>query len=256
MTKAKQKEPAQPDVESDSTAQAAPDEQSLADNSADPSVTAAEALAKAKKTGTITAELMTRPSFMAAHTAMSFVPSSMQAYGPPSMVTMFDAFIKDVKKVVEGDMTSPEAMLFSQAMSLSSIYNECASQAALNLGSRSALPAAEALMRMALKAQAQCTQTLRVLGELKAPKSVAFIKQQNNAAGPQQVNNGPVTQGAAPARAHESEETQPATNELLTDSRDEQNAATLDTGATGRAGRENQPMEAVGAVDGTNHQGR
>lgn len=210
-----------------------------------------EALAKAKEAGAITADLMTRPSFMAAHTAMSYVPGSMAAYGAANMVTMYHEFRKEVTKVTEGDMSGPEAMLFSQAMSLSSIYNECASQAALNLGSRSALPAAEALMRMALKAQAQCTQTLRVLGELKAPKSVAFIKQQNNAAGPQQVNNGPVTQGAAPARAHESEETQPATNELLTDERDSQHAANLDTGATSRAGRENQALETVGAVDRT-----
>ena len=144
-------------------------------------------------------------------------------------------------------MTTPEAILISQALSLSSIYNECASQAALNLGTRSSLPAAEALMRMALKAQAQCTQTLRVLGELKNPRAPAtFVKQQNNAAGPQQVNNGPVTQGA---HAHGEQETSVTTNELLTDNREEQHATTLDIRATGRASRENQTLEAVGAVD-------
>jgi len=103
-------------------------------------------------------------------------------------------------------------------------------------------------MRMALKAQAQCTQTLRVLGELKAPKSVSFIKQQNNAAGPQQVNNGPVTQGT---RAHESEDGQKQTSELLTDEREAQDAATLDSGATSRAGRKDPTVETMGAVDGT-----
>lgn len=211
---------------------------------------APEALAKAKETGAITADLMTRPSFMAAHTAMSFIPDSMKAYGPARIVPMYGEFHKRVKDVCEGDMTTPEALLAAQAMSLNSIYNECAQLAGLNIANR--LPQAEVLLRMALKAQAQCTQTLRVLGELKAPRSVAFIKQQNNAAGPQQVNNAPVTQGAAPARAHESEETQPATNELLTDERDSQHAAKLDTGATGRAGRENQALETVGAVDRTN----
>lgn len=231
MTKAKRKESAQPPLESDSAVQ-------VADERAETE--------KQMKRGAITAQLMTRPSFMAAHTAMSFVPESMKAYGPANMVNMFEQFQSTAKKVVEGDMTTPEAILISQAMSLGSIYNECASQAALNLGTRSSLPAAEALMRMALKAQAQCTQTLRVLGELKSPKAVAFIKQQNNAAGPQQVNNGPVTQGA---HAHGEQETSVTTNELLTDNREDQHAATLDIRATGRASRENQTLEAVGAVD-------
>lgn len=233
MTKEKQKAPEQSQAEPDAAQQT--DEQAEKEPSLD--------------RGKITADLMTRPSFMAAHTAMSFVPDSMKAYGQANIVSMYNEFRDRVKKVCEGDMTSPEALLISQAMSLNSIYNECAQLAGLNIATR--LPQAEVLMRMALKAQAQCTQTLRVLGELKNPKVVAFIKQQNNAAGQQQVNNGPVTQGAAPARAHESEETQPATNELLTDERDSQHAANLDTGATSRAGRENQALETVGAVDRT-----
>jgi hypothetical protein len=191
----------------------------------------------------MTAKLMTRPSFMAAHTAMSFIPDSMKVYGA-HIVTMNEEYRDSCKAVVDGDMTTPEALLIAQAMSLNSIYNECASLAGMNIAER--LPKAEVLLRMALKAQAQCTQTLRVLGELKNPKAVAFIKQQNNAAGPQQVNNGPVTQGT---HAHVSEETQAATNELLTDEREAQHGATLDTGATGRAGRENQTLETVGEVN-------
>ena len=193
----------------------------------------------------MTADLMTRPSFMAAHTAMSFVPASMQVFGS-NIASMNEEFRDAVRKVCDGDMTKPEALLIAQAMSLNSIYNQCASLAGDNIATR--LPAAETLLRMALKAQAQCTQTLRVLGELKNPKAVAFIKQQNNAAGPQQVNNGAVTQGA---RAHESEETQTATNELLTDEREAQDAATLDRGTKAGAGRENQTLASVGEVDGT-----
>lgn len=192
----------------------------------------------------MTADLMVRPSFMAAHTAMSFVPESMKGFGS-NIFSMNEEFRNTVMKVVEGDMNKPEALLMAQAMSLNSIYNQCASLAGNNIGTR--LQTAEVLMRMALKAQAQCTQTLRVLGELKTPKTVAFIKQQNNAAGPQQVNNGPVTQGA-PAHAHGEKEMAVTTNELLTDKKDAQHAATLDTGATGRAGRENQTLEAVGAI--------
>jgi hypothetical protein len=220
------------------------------DDQADESNEAVDAVAleEAKKAGAITADLMTRPSFMAAHTAMSFIPDSMRNYGPANMVTMYREFRARVKAVCDGDMTTPEALLAAQAMSLNSIYNECAQLAGSKISSQH-LTAAESLMRMALKAQAQCTQTLRVLGELKAPKSVSFIKQQNNAAGNQQVNNGPVTQGAAPARAHETQEQENQTNELLTDNREAQHAATLDTGATRRAGGEDSQMETVGAID-------
>lgn len=50
----------------------------------------------------------------------------------------------------------------------------------------------ELVMRTALRAQGQCAQTLRVLGEVRNPKSVAFIKQQNVGA-VQQINNGALT---------------------------------------------------------------
>lgn len=203
-----------------------------------------ERKAKAAK---ISAQLMTRPSFMSAHTTMSFVPQSMRAYGEPAVFQMWEEVRDDIADIVKGDMALPEAMLAAQAMTLSAIFSQCASLAGDNLAKN--LPQSEALLRMALKAQAQCTQTLRVLGELKAPKTVAFIKQQNNAAGPQQVNNGPVTQGDA--RAHGEKETAGTTNELLTvtDDRESQHAATLDIRATSGAGRSNQTLEAVGAFN-------
>lgn len=189
----------------------------------------------------VTADLMTRPSFMSAHTAMNFIPDSMKAYGPANIASMYAEVRDTVKKVVEGDMTKPEALLMAQAMSLNSIYNECASVAGALL--RNNLPQAEVLLRMALKAQAQCTQTLRVLGELKNPKAVAFIKQQNNATN-QQVNNGSSAQPAAPAaRVHEESPTN--ANELL----DHHHGERLDAGAASEAGRGNQALEAVGAVD-------
>jgi hypothetical protein len=56
-----------------------------------------EATEKAKKEAKheiskITATLMTRPSFMAAHTAMSFIPDSMKAYGPANIMTMHEEY--------------------------------------------------------------------------------------------------------------------------------------------------------------------
>ncbi|CBJ42545.1 hypothetical protein [Ralstonia solanacearum] len=205
-----------------------------------------EAAEKEKKRNAskTTAKLMTRPSFMAAHTAMSFVPNSMRAYGEPGVFEMWEEHRDEIKKVaVEGDMTLPESMLMGQAMSLNAAYNWCAELAGANVGK--SLPQAEALMRMALKAQAQCAQTLRVLGELKNPKAVSFIKQQNNAAGHQQVNNGQ----APDATRTQGREKPITTNEVLTDEREAQHAATLDAGATSDASRENQALEAVGAVD-------
>jgi len=88
-------------------------------------------------------------------------------------------------------------------------------------------------MRMAMKAQAQCAMSLRVLGELKTPKQVAFVKQQNVSQGHQQVNNGVVVQPAtADVRAHEKTENTVTTNELTDD-----HGTTVDFGAAGQVGQ-------------------
>jgi hypothetical protein len=77
-------------------------------------------------------------------------------------------------------------------------------------------------------------------GELENPKSVAFIKQQNNAAGHQPVNYGT----ALPARAHG--EKAVTSNELLEHRRGEW----LDAGAAGEAGRGNQAVAALDNING------
>lgn len=191
------------------------------------------------------AKLVTRPSFNAAVLTQQYTMPSLADYQIPDLGEVARCAANQVGKVIAGDLSYAEAMLTGQAMSLAAIFGNLAEQA----GKSENLARTEILMRMALKAQAQCTQTLRVLGEIKAPKSVSFIKQQNNAAGPQQVNNGPVTQGASPARAHESEEPVNPTNELLTDAREAQRATTLDTGAARSAGGEDRQMATVGTID-------
>ena len=93
-------------------------------------------------------------------------------------------------------------------------------------------------MRHLLKAQQQCANTVKVVGELKAPKSIAFIKQQNNAAGRQQVNNG-----TAPPMASCAHEEHPIeSNELLAN---DNGATTRDTREKSGAGQENQRLEPV-----------
>jgi hypothetical protein len=95
-------------------------------------------------------------------------------------------------------------------------------------------------MRLALKAQSQSAQTIRVLNELKNPKNVAFIQQANLSNGHQQVNN---------TSTRESENQQ---NELL----EAQHGERLDFGAQAAPGEDDQAVEAVGEIDGADKQGR
>jgi hypothetical protein len=50
------------------------------------------------------------------------------------------------------------------------------------------LPHFQAILQLALRAQAQCRATIQTLGELKAPRQAQFVRQQNLALN-QQVNN-------------------------------------------------------------------
>lgn len=150
-----------------------------------------------------------------------------------------------VAQIEKGNMVSVERMLVSQAVALNVMFGEFARRASQNMGAH--LGATESYMRLALKAQQQSASTLRILGELKNPKApVAFIKQQNNAAGHQQVNNGtaPI---ATSTHAHARTEEKPVTtNELLVDGT--HGTTNLDFGTTSGAGRGNPAMAAVGEV--------
>jgi hypothetical protein len=185
-------------------------------------------------------KLATMSSFNATSVMANYPTSAMESLGGADFREHWPAVKGAVLKVLDGDMKHPEAMLISQAMTLESIFNRFAEMAAAQLGA-SQTQRAEIMMRMALKAQAQCTQTLRVLGELKSPKQVAFIKQQNNAAGHQQVNNGASPEPSA-SRVHE--ETDHQSNELL----EHQNGERLEFGTASEAGRSDQAMETVGAI--------
>jgi hypothetical protein len=102
-----------------------------------------------------------------------------------------------VAQIEKGNMASVEKMLVSQAVALNVMFGEFARRASQNMGSH--LDATESYTRMALKAQAQSANALRILAEVKNPKApVAFVKQANITSGNQQVNNGPVMQGTAP----------------------------------------------------------
>jgi hypothetical protein len=143
-------------------------------------------------------------------------------------------------KVQAGDMSSVEAMLYAQAMTLQTMFTSLARMASTETG----LKQYQAKLTFALKAQSQCRSTLEALAEIKNPRPVSFVKQANYAAGAQQVNNG-VNADSGPVRAgthaHTAKSESPQ-NKLLETS----DGNYLDTGAQGAASRVNQTVEAVG----------
>ena len=124
-------------------------------------------------------------------------------YGDELELASLIRALSDQAKDVHGcDLKRGESILIVQAHTLDAIFNELAQRAALNMGKY--LGACETYLRLALKAQSQCRATLETLAAIKNPTPVAFVKQANIAAGPQQVNNGAVSETArAGARGRE-----------------------------------------------------
>ena len=153
------------------------------------------------------------------------------------------------KRATQGDLKRAEAMLMVQAHTLDAIFNELGQRAAMNMGEY--LGATETYLRLALKAQSQCRATLETLAAIKNPQPVAFVRQANIAAGPQQVNNGIPAEQYAPARAHAGKsETTPSrlsegSNELR-----------QDTGAPALAVGGDPQVEALGKIDRSEDAGR
>ena len=180
----------------------------------------------------------------------------MHIYGGPMAteslpVGELSAALSDMGAQIEkGNMASVERLLLTQAVALNTMFAELARRASKNMGEH--LDATDTYLRLAMKAQSQSANTLRILGEIKNPKApVAFVKQANITSGNQQVNNGPVTQGTTPTatstHAHARTGENPVvTNELLVDGT--HGTTNLDSGATGGASRGYQTMATVGAV--------
>lgn len=184
------------------------------------------------------------PVVHAATTMLNF-DATLNNHTFTSLTTELGKHEKDVKA---GSMGRAESILINQANTLDVIFNALAQRAGANVGKHP--DTAERYLRMALKAQSQCRTTLETLAEIKAPRSVAFIKQQNIAE-QQQVNNGPTVNGAGQSPSHE-KKSEDATTKLISEDRN----ATLDTGGTGTAGGINPQLETVGAVDRPKNRGR
>lgn len=166
----------------------------------------------------------------AAHAAINVVTFNKGTFGANGITETYEALHEEAKKVRNGNLAGPEAMLVGQAQSLNAIFTELARRSALNMGEY--IEASERYMRLALKAQAQCRATIETLGALKNPP-VVIARQANISNGPQQVNNG-----GAPPRAGELDN-QP--NELL----EHRNEQRLEPRAAAAPGAVNPALVAV-----------
>ncbi len=160
------------------------------------------------------------------------------------LTALVEELSAQAKRAEQGDLKRAEAMLMVQAQTLDAIFNELGQRAALNMGEY--LSATETYLRLALKAQSQCRATLETLAAIKNPQPVAFVRQANIAAGPQQVNNG------IPASGPRARETEIKQSELSGGS----NELRQDTRASALAGRGDPEMEAVGEIDRAEDRGR
>lgn len=188
------------------------------------------------------AKLATLPSFGGASVINQYAHSMLKGLNAEggNFMTLWDEVRRDCGSVADGVMYKPKAMLAVQSEVLQAMFFRYAELAVQNLNND--VNTVESLMRMALKAQAQCRATIETLNEINNPCPVAFVRQQTNISsdgGPQQVNVG--TPPPAPAR----EATPNPAHELL----EQSNGEWLDTGAQGQAGRGHKTLEAVGAVD-------
>ena len=161
------------------------------------------------------------------------------------------AFIAELDKQVQaannGNLQRSDAMLVAQSHTLDAIFYSLIGRSRAN-SAEGYLQAAEIYMRLALRAQSQCRATVETLAAIKNPAPVAFVRQANIAAGPQQVNNAPMP-AVTPSRAGNSEnppnKLSEASNELPTDARTSAVAGSVDP-----------QLEAMGTVDGAENVSR
>ena len=162
------------------------------------------------------------------------------------MSELVKGFSDSCKRVNNGDRSTLEAMLVSQAMALQTVFTSLVCRAQVQTQQRHL----EAFMGLAFKAQAQSRATISALVDLKHPRQATFVKQANIAHGPQQVNNG-TTVGANPELSAKSnphgKEINHAPNKLLEVDHG-QSSGRMDTREAQAAERSNQAVETVGKV--------
>lgn len=167
--------------------------------------------------------------------------------GEVGITPAVEALRRTMKDVHAGNLQSAERLLYSQAVALNAMFAEMACRSALNMGTYP--QAADSYMRLALKAQSQCRNTLETLANIKNPP-VVFARQANISNGPQQVNNGAPTSFETSTRvgthAQACGEIENQQTKLLEGT--QHGSTKLDAGTTGAPARGDQTLETVGAV--------
>ena len=148
------------------------------------------------------------------------------------------------KRVNDGDLSTLEAMLISQATALQTVFTSLVCRAQVQTQQRHL----EAFMGLAFKAQAQSRATISALVDLKNPRQATFVKQANIANGPQQVNNRAGADGSAHVHGHaHAEKSAPEQNKLL-EADHGQPGGRMDTRAAQAAKQGNQAVETMESV--------
>lgn len=185
----------------------------------------------------VAAGIVTNPSIAAACVVEAFGNGICPGLDIGELVTEMD---DSVEQAQGGDLSRAEAMLISQAHALQSIFVNLARRSAVNMGEY--MGAAETYMRLALKAQSQCRTTLEALAEMKNPKQTAFVRQQNIANGPQQVNNASIERNTRVRAGLSGNQS----NELMAVKNDK--CERLDLGKAAAASRSDTEMEALETI--------
>ncbi len=108
-----------------------------------------------------------------AMTATRFTKHVLGEVTLPEALTVLN---DNVSKINAGDLTSLEATLTSQVISLDTIFNAMANRASASMNAHPSVVAS--YMRLAFKAQAQCARTIEVIAKMKNPTTV-YAKQAN-----------------------------------------------------------------------------
>jgi hypothetical protein len=188
------------------------------------------------------ARLTVMPSVNAAAVMMAYPNGLVGA--EVDLAALIDCLHDCCANVKKDDLSGLEAMLTNQALALQAVFSNLARRAQTQNHPRQF----EALLALALKAQAQSRATIQALVELKYPRQTAFVKQANISHGPQQVNNGD-----AGRKDRARGKKQIAQNKLLEDKTD--GGTYLDAGTATATGRRDTALETVGKLDGAKKRG-
>ena len=88
--------------------------------------------------------------------------------------------MEDAEEIASGNLSSIEGRLIAQAITLDTVFTELVGRAHTAMSySSEGVVGAERYLRWALKAQAQSANTMKILAEIKQPKSITIANHAN-----------------------------------------------------------------------------